>query len=102
MGIALAIILLVLYWALQVYTWVLWVRLILDFILAFNPRFRPRGGLLVLTEIVYTLTDPPIRFFRRILPPIRLGQVMLDLGWMLTMVSCWILIAVVRAIPVPA
>lgn len=96
--IVLVVALLVVYWALQLYTWVLWARLILDFVLVFNPRFRPRGAVLVLTEIVFTLTDPPIRFFRKILPPIRLGQISLDLGWMLTMVSCWILIAIVQGI----
>jgi len=45
-------------------------------------------------EAVYTVTDPPIRMFRKILPPIRLGAVALDLGWMLTMLSCWILLAI--------
>lgn len=97
MGVVFAVVLSVLYWALQLYTFVLWARLILDFVRAFNPSFRPRGPMLVITEIVYTLTDPPIRFFRKILPPIRLGQISLDLGWMLTMLVCWILIAVIPA-----
>jgi len=93
----LAVAFLIILWALQIYTYVLWARLIFDWVLVFNPRFRPRGVLLVITEVVYTLTDPPIRFFRRILPPIRLGQVSLDLGWMITMLVCWILIAVIPA-----
>jgi len=96
----LAVALTVVFWALQIYIYVLWARLIFDWVLVFNPRFRPRGVLLVITEIVYTLTDPPIRFFRRILPPIRLGQISLDLGWFITMLVCWILTAIVRAIPV--
>lgn len=97
MPLPLAVAFLILLWALQIYTYVLWARLIFDWVLVFKPRFRPRGFLLVVTEVVYTLTDPPIRFFRRILPPIRLGQVSLDLGWMLTMLVCWILIAVIPA-----
>lgn len=80
-------------WLLRIYTYVLWARFILDWVRVLNPRFRPRGPVLVLVELAYTITDPPIRFFRRILPPIRLGQIALDLGWMLTMLSCWILIA---------
>ncbi|MCB1272873.1 MAG: YggT family protein [Leucobacter sp.] len=99
MGALLGIIQIALYWVIQIYIWILWVRLILDFVLVFNRRFRPRGILLVITETVFTLTDPPIRFFRKILPPIRLGQVSLDLGWMLTLVCCWILMALVRMIP---
>lgn len=48
-------------------------------------------------EAVYTITDPPIKMFRRILPPIRIGQVALDLGWMLTMFACIILLALLPA-----
>lgn len=95
MATILAVILLTLRWLLRIYTYVLWARLILDWIMIFKPRFRPRGALLVVFEAVYTVTDPPIRFFRRILPPIRLGQIALDLGWMLTMLACWILIALI-------
>lgn len=79
---------------LRIYTFVLWGRFVLDWIRVLNPRFRPRGPLLVLVEAIYTVTDPPIRMFRKVLPPIRLGQISLDLGWMLTLLSCWILIAV--------
>lgn len=95
MGIVFAVIFAVLAWILRVYTFILWARFILDWVRVFNPRFRPRGPLLVLIELVYTVTDPPIKFFRKILPPIRLGQVSLDLGWMLTMLACWILIAII-------
>lgn len=91
----LAVALVVLLWVIRVYTWVLWVRFILDWVRVFNRNFRPKGFWLVLVEAVYTITDPPIKMFRRILPPIRLGQVSLDLGWMLTMFACLILLAVV-------
>ena len=91
---ALLIVSLVLRLILRIYTFVLWGRFVLDWVRVINPRFRPRGPLLLLFEAVYTVTDPPIRMFRRLLPPIRLGAVALDLGWMLTMLSCWILIAI--------
>lgn len=80
---------------LRLYIAVLWVRFVLDWVVVLNPRFRPRGVIAVLVELVYTITDPPIRFFRRVLPPIRLGRVALDLGWMLTFLVCWILLAVI-------
>ncbi|MFV0433236.1 MAG: YggT family protein [Leucobacter sp.] len=80
---------------LRIYTVVLWVRFVIDWILVLNRRFRPRGLVAVLVELVFTVTDPPIRMFRKILPPIRLGQISLDLGWMLTMLSCWILMAII-------
>lgn len=92
---AFAVVFVILAWILRVYTWVLWARFILDWVRVFNPSLRPRGVLLILFEVVYTLTDPPIKFFRRVLPPIRLGQIALDLGWMLTMIVCWILLALI-------
>ena len=96
MATALFIAVLILRLAIQIYIYVLWARFILDWVRVFNPRFRPRGVLLVLFELVFTLTDPPIKMFRRILPPIRLGQISLDLGWMVTMFCCWILLIFVR------
>ncbi|MFD5600510.1 YggT family protein [Leucobacter sp. NPDC058333] len=83
--------------ALRIYTFVLWARFVLDWITVLNRNFRPRGFWAVLVEFVYTITDPPIRMFRKVFPPIRLGQVALDLGWMLTMIACWILIAILSA-----
>ena len=92
MATALFVAALILKLAIQIYIYVLWARFILDWVRVLNPRFRPRGVLLVLFELVFTLTDPPIKMFRRILPPIRLGQISLDLGWMVTMFCCWILL----------
>lgn len=83
---------------LRVFTLVLWARLVLDWVVVLNRRFRPRGALAVLVEVVYTVTDPPIRMFRRVLPPIRLGAVALDLGWMLTMLACWLAIGLLGPI----
>lgn len=80
--------------AIRLYIYVLWARFILEWIRVFNPRFRPRGAFLVIVELIFTVTDPPIRFFRKLLPPIRLGQIQLDLGWMLTLLSCLIIAAI--------
>lgn len=80
---------------LRVYTFVLWGRLVLDWIMVLNRSFRPRGPLAVLVEGIFTVTDPPIRMFRKILPPIRLGNIAIDLGWMLTMIACWLLLGII-------
>ena len=79
----------------RLYTFVLWGRFVLDWIMVLNRRFRPKGLLAILVEAVYTATDPPIKMFRRLLPPLRIGNVALDLGWFLTMISCMIVIAIV-------
>ncbi|MGC5168273.1 YggT family protein [Luteimicrobium sp. DT211] len=58
-------------------------RLILDWVQVFARDWRPRGAVLVVAEVVYTVTDPPLRLLRRIIPPIRLGSVQLDLGYII-------------------
>ncbi len=81
---------------LLLYIFVLFARLILDYIPLFNREWRPKGFGLVLAEAVYTVTDPPIRFFRRIIPPLRLGGLSLDFGFALTMIVVLILMNIVR------
>lgn len=81
--------------ALRLFIILLWARFILDWVMVLVRGFRPKGGFAVVVDLVFTITDPPIRMFRRILPPIRLGQVALDLGWFLTMIVCIILLSVI-------
>lgn len=83
---------------LVLYMLVLFARLILEYIPLFNREWRPKGGTLVLAEAVYTLTDPPIRFFRRFIPPLRVGNVAIDLGFALTMFLCIILMSITSAL----
>ncbi len=81
----LAIVGLVLYFALLLYFFIMWARFILDLVQSVSRGWRPRGAVLVVAEVSYTVTDPPIRFFRRIIPPLRIGPVALDFGWSITM-----------------
>ncbi|MGN7859011.1 YggT family protein [Microbacterium sp. 22303] len=82
---------------LLLYLLTLFARLILDYIPIFNRSWRPRGAGLIAAEIVYTLTDPPIRMFRRLIPPLRIGPVSLDLGFTLTMIIVLILMSITRS-----
>ncbi|PSL39381.1 YggT family protein [Labedella gwakjiensis] len=75
----------ILYAALLIYLLAMWARFILDLVRTFNRAWRPSGVGLVAAEAVYYLTDPPIRFFRRVVPPVRVGRAALDFGWTLTM-----------------
>jgi len=74
-----------LYAALLIYLLAMWARFILDLVQTFNRAWRPSGIGLVAAEFVYSVTDPPIKFFRRVLPPVRVGRAALDFGWTLTM-----------------
>jgi YggT family protein len=84
----------IVYYLLLVYFFVMWARFILDIARNFSRGWRPRGFLLVLSEVVYTLTDPPIRTARRLVKPIRFGGMSLDFAWSLVMLVVIVLIYV--------
>jgi YggT family protein len=73
------------------YIYVLIGRLILDYAQMFARDWRPRGIFLMLAEVIYTVTDPPLRALRRIIPPIRLGTVSLDLSFLVLIIGLQIL-----------
>lgn len=89
----------ILYWLLNLYFFVLIIRLILDWVQVFSRDWRPSGVLLILAETVYSLTDPPIRFLRRFIPPLRLGGVALDLAFLVLILGVSIARGLVRSIP---
>jgi YggT family protein len=73
----------ILYLVLLVYTLLLWARLVIEIIQSFARDYRPKGFVLLLFEFVFTATDPPGKFLRRVIPPLRLGAVSLDLSLLL-------------------
>ena len=72
----------ILWYLLWAYLAILMIRAILSFVPIFVRDWQPRGVLLVVAEFVYTLTDPPLRFMRRIIPPLRIGSTSWDLGFL--------------------
>lgn len=73
---------LILWYLLWAYLAVLMVRAVLSFVPLLVRDWQPRGIMLVIAEFVYTLTDPPLRFMRKIIPPIRIGSTSWDLGFL--------------------
>jgi YggT family protein len=82
----------VLYVLLWVFLGLLWVRFIVDWVQVFARSWTPRGILLLVLETVYTITDPPINALRRVIPPLRIGTVALDLSFLIVMPAAWILL----------
>ena len=68
---------------LDVFFVVLIARLVFDWIQVFARQWTPRGVVLVVAEAVYTVTDPPIKVVRRVVPPLRLGGVGIDLAFLI-------------------
>jgi YggT family protein len=71
----------IIYWGLNLFLITLIGRLILDYIRIFSPNWRPHGIVLALAELIYSITDRPLRFVRQFVPPLRLGAVSLDLSF---------------------
>jgi YggT family protein len=76
----------------------LFVRLIVDWIQMFARSWVPHGPVLVVLEGVYTITDPPVKALRRVIPPLRLGGVAIDLSFVAVLLICYILLSLNRAI----
>jgi YggT family protein len=76
---------------------VLIIRLVFDWVQMFSRDWRPRGIVLVLAEGAYSVTDPPLRALRRVLPPLRLGAVQLDLAYTALFLIVVVLLSVLPA-----
>ena len=87
----------IVYLVLWLFLALLFIRFIVDWVQVFARSWTPQGPILVVLEIVYTITDPPILFFRRFIPPLRIGSVALDLSFMIVLVICYLLLIVARS-----
>jgi YggT family protein len=76
----------------------LWIRFVVDWVQIFARSWTPRGVLLVALELVYSITDPPIKALRRVIPPLRIGSVSLDLSFLIVMIAAYVLLQVNRQI----
>lgn len=85
----------VLYLVLYVYFLILIGRLVLDWIQVFARQWRPRGVILVVAEAIYTLTDPPLRAIRKVIKPVRIGGVALDLAFLVLIIVVSLLLRIV-------
>jgi YggT family protein len=67
-------------YVIYVYIILILARLVLDYTRQFARSWRPAGAAAIGIELVYLVTDPPIRLLRRLVPPLQLGTVSLDLS----------------------
>jgi YggT family protein len=88
----------IVWWALQILFFALLGRLAIDLFRSVNPSWRPQGMALVALEIVMTVTDVPLKFVRRFIPPIRMGAIQFDLGWTLLVMAIFFAQRIVLAI----
>lgn len=86
---------LIILWILRIYQLVLLARVVLDFVQILARDWYPTGFLLVVVNFVYKLTDPPLRWLAKYIPPLRLGAVSLDMGFLVLFFGVQILMMIV-------
>jgi YggT family protein len=74
------------------------IRLVFDWVQVFARDWRPRGVVLLLAEAVYTVTDPPLRALRKVIPPLTLGSIRLDLAFLVLFLATSILLQVANGL----
>jgi YggT family protein len=84
----------VLTYVLSIYLVILVGRMIIGWIQVFARSWRPTGVVLVLAEGIFTATDPPLKFLRRYIPPLRIGTVAMDLSYIVLFIVVLILLQV--------
>ena len=90
-----SILLQVLYLLLFVFLYVLFARFVLGMVMSFGRRWRPGRGAAAAMELVWTVTDPPLKALRRVIPPLRLGTVSFDLASLVLLVIVFVLMSYV-------
>ena len=81
---------------LTLFKYALFFRIIIDYIRMFARSWRPNSFLIAIFEIVYTVTEKPMAFVRRFIPPLRLGGVSLDLSFIVLLLAIGVATNLVR------
>lgn len=85
----------VLWFALLVFLLLLIFRLVMEYVFMLARSYRPTGLVAVVLELCYTVTDPPLKALRRVIPPLRVGRVSIDLSFIVLFIAVQILMNVV-------
>ncbi|MEN9687727.1 MAG: hypothetical protein RL381_739 [Actinomycetota bacterium] len=72
---------------LGLFKFALFARIIIDYIRMFARNWRPNSFLMAIFEIIYSITDRPMHFVQRFVPPLRLGGVAIDLSFIVLLIA---------------
>jgi YggT family protein len=85
----------ILHIALWIFIALMWIRFVVDWVQIFARNWTPTGFLLIVLELVYSVTDPPIKALRKVIPPLRIGTISLDLSFVIVMIVAYMLLYIV-------
>ena len=86
----------VIYLLLWAFLLVLFARVIMGFVFQYARRWRPRRGAAASLEVVWSVTDPPVHALRRVIPPLRVGTVSIDIAFWVLVLVLFLLMKVVE------
>ena len=82
----------------RIYTWVLIARIIIEMIQSFSRQFNPPRWFMVMAEPLFVITDPPVKALRRLIPPLQMGGVALDVSVLVLFILLSILTLILRIV----
>ncbi len=74
------------------------IRILVSYTLQFARRWRPGRAAAASLEVVWSVTDPPVHALRRVIPPLRIGTVSLDIAYIALLIILYVLMTVVRSL----
>lgn len=83
---------------LRLFSLALIIRIVVEMIESFSRRFTPPRWFIMLVEPIMALTDPPVKALRRLIPPLRLGNIGLDVSVIVLFLIIWVLQIIVRMV----
>ncbi len=83
------------YFVLLVFLLLLLFRLVMEYVFLLARSYTPAGPVAAVLELAYSVTDPPLKALRKVIPPLRLGSITLDLGFIVLFILVRILMGVV-------
>lgn len=90
--------LMILYIITEIFWFLLLARIVVEMIASFSRGWSPRGFVAVILEWLFTITDPPVKALRKVIKPVRLGQVSLDLSVLVLFVVLIVLQMILRGL----
>lgn len=82
----------------RIYTWVLIARIIIEMIQSFSRQFNPPRWFMVVAETLFVITDPPVKALRRLIPPLQMGGVALDVSVLVLFILLSILTRILQIV----
>ena len=82
--------------AVNLYSWILLARIVIEMIESFSRQFNPPRWFMMVAEVLFMLTDPPVKALRKVIPPLRFGGIALDVSIIVLFLALSILSQVIQ------